>query len=78
MWQKRIGVQHVASPVVADGRIYFLSEEGEAPVIEAGPVFQLIARNALHERCFAPYAASQGNLFVRAEKNLYCIGKVQQ
>jgi outer membrane protein assembly factor BamB len=78
VWQNRIGGQHAASPIVADGRIYFLSDEGEATVIQAGPEFQLIARNALHERCFASYAVSQGNLFIRAEKNLYCIGKVQQ
>jgi outer membrane protein assembly factor BamB len=77
VWQQRISGQYAASPIVADGRIYFLSEDGEATVIEAGPVFKLIAHNALHERCFASYAVSQGNIFVRTEKNLYCIGKVQ-
>jgi outer membrane protein assembly factor BamB len=77
VWQKRIGGPYGASPIVADGRIYFLSEAGEGTVIAARPEYQLIANNALHERCFASYAVSQGNLFIRAEKNLSCIGKIQ-
>ncbi len=75
LWKQRIGGTHSASPVVADGKVYFLSEEGEATVIEAGAEFKLIAKNRIPEKCQASYAVSGGQIFIRTEKNLYCIGK---
>ena len=75
VWQERIGGKHSSSPVYADGKIYFLSErDGESAIIEAGPEFKLIARNKINEKCKASAAFSQGNLFVRTEKNLIRIG----
>ena len=75
VWQERIGGNHSASPVLADGKIYFLSEAGETTVIAAAPSFQIVAKSALGEKCQASIAISQGNLFIRSEKNLYRIGK---
>jgi len=74
VWEERIGGNHCASPVYADGKIYFLSEAGETTVIEAGPHFKEIARNKLEEKCQASIAVSGGRLFIRSEKNLFCIG----
>ena len=75
VWQERVGGNHSASPVYAAGRIYFLSEAGETVVINAGPKFEILSRNSLNEKCQASIAASQGQLFIRGEKNLYCIGQ---
>lgn len=75
VWQERIGGNHSASPVYGDGKIYFLSEQGETTVIAAGDKFEEIARNALHEKCQASIAISQGQLFIRTASNLDCIGK---
>jgi len=72
--QKRIGGRHCASPVLADGRIYFLSESGETVVMKAGPQLEIVARNTIEEKCQASIAVSQGHLFIRSEKHLYCIG----
>jgi outer membrane protein assembly factor BamB len=75
VWQKRIGGEHSASPVHADGLIYFLSEtEGESVVIEAGPKYKEVARNRVGEMCKASMAVSQGNLFIRSDRHLFCIG----
>jgi len=74
VWQERIGGNHSASPVYADGKIYFLSEAGETTVIEAGPKFRILARNSIGEKCQASFAVSGRRLLIRAEKNLYCIG----
>ena len=74
VWQERIGGNHSASPVLADGRIYFLSEAGETTVINASPDFHVIAKSSISEKCQASMAVSQGNIFIRSEKNLYCIG----
>ena len=74
IYEERVGGNFCASPVYADGRIYLLSEEGVTTVIAAGPEFKILARNPLDEKCQASTAASQGHLFIRGEKNLYCIG----
>lgn len=75
VWEERIGGNYSASPVYAEGKIYFLSESGETTIIEAGPRFKEVARNKLAERCQASMAVSGGRLFIRSEKNLFCVGK---
>jgi outer membrane protein assembly factor BamB len=75
VYQERLGGNYSASPVFADGRIYFLSETGESVVIAPGPEFKILARNPLNEKCQASMAVSQGNLFIRTARHLYCIGK---
>jgi outer membrane protein assembly factor BamB len=74
VWQERVGGNFSASPVAAEGRIYFVSDEGETTIIEAGPAFKVLARNPLGEKVQASPAMSQGQLFIRTEKNLVCIG----
>jgi outer membrane protein assembly factor BamB len=72
-WQKRLGGNYSASPVDADGRIYFQSEEGNGVVIRAGKRFELLARNPLEERTLASYAVADEALFIRTEEHLYRI-----
>jgi outer membrane protein assembly factor BamB len=77
VWQERIGGNHSASPIHADGKIYFLSEGGETTVIAARSEFKVLAKNPLDERCQASLAPAGGQLFIRTEKNLYCIGSAR-
>jgi outer membrane protein assembly factor BamB len=74
VWRHRIGGRHSPSPVYADGRIYFLSEEGETVVIEPGDSYKELARNSIGGLCRASIAVSQGNLFIRNDEALFCIG----
>ena len=74
VWQERVGGNFGASPVVAEGRIYFVGDNGETAVVEAGPEFKVLARNPLGEKVQASPALSQGQVFIRTEKNLFCIG----
>ena len=75
VWQQRIGGVFTASPVVADGKVYFLSEGGETVVLEAGRNPRVIARNKLDARQLASPAISGGRLFIRSDNVLYAIGK---
>jgi outer membrane protein assembly factor BamB len=70
-WQVRIGGNHSASPIYADGRIYFLSEEGESVVIASGKLFKALARNQLDGQTLASMAVSGGSIFVRSRTHLY-------
>lgn len=66
-----------ASPVVADGRIYYVSREHGAYVLSAGPKFELLAQNRIEDdktMFNGSPAVSSGRLFLRSDKYLYCIG----
>ena len=65
---------YTASPVAADGKIYFVSESGEITVVQAGPDFELIAKNEMDETCMATPAISDGMIFIRTQHHLYGIG----
>lgn len=73
IWQERVGGNFSASPLVAEGRIYFLGDDGETTVIEAGPEFKVLAKNALGEKCQASPAISQKRIFIRTAGNLFCL-----
>jgi outer membrane protein assembly factor BamB len=62
-----------ASAVAANEKIYFTSEEGTVYVIKAGPVFELLAENALGETAMATPAISEGVLFFRTKGHLVAV-----
>jgi outer membrane protein assembly factor BamB len=63
-----------ASPVVAGGRVYVVSEDGVTTVFEAGPEFKVLAENDLADYTLSSPAVSDGQIFLRTTKHLYCIG----
>jgi outer membrane protein assembly factor BamB len=67
-----------ASPVVGDGKVYVTSEDGVTTVIEAGPNFKILAENDLAGYTLSTPALSDGQIFIRTDKCLYCIGKRQR
>jgi len=74
VWQSRTEGIFSASPVAGDGKIYLLSETGETIVLKAGREYQVLATNDLGERMVASPAISQGQIFIRTDSNLFCIG----
>ena len=72
-WQERLGGNYSASPIFADGRIYFQNEEGIGVVIKPGKTFEKLAENPLGERTLASYAVTDGALFIRSQEHLYRI-----
>lgn len=71
-WQGRIGGDHSASPILAVGRLYFSSEQGEVAVVKAGDALEVLARNSLGDTIQASPAASQGRLLIRTARALHC------
>ena len=70
-WQMRLNGNYSASPIYADGRIYFLSEEGESVVIAPGKEFKALAQNQLDGPTLASMAVSNGSIFIRSQTHLY-------
>jgi hypothetical protein len=62
--------------VYADGRLYFLSEEGVATVIAPGREFRRLATNRLDGSTLASMAVSSGSIFVRTDGHLYRIAEI--
>jgi len=77
LWQERMG-EHHASLVSAEGLVYFLNDDGVMNVVRPGPAFARVAQNELGEQTFASPAISQGQIFLRGEKHLFCIGALAQ
>ena len=70
------GSTDYASPIIADGKLYFITRSGETYVFEAGKEFKQLAVNRLtaeQEEFSATPAASAGDLFIRSSKHLYCV-----
>jgi outer membrane protein assembly factor BamB len=76
VYKERLGGEsYTSSPVAADGRLYFTSEQGEVRVVKAGPEFQLLAVNELADVCMATPAISGGTLLVRSQHFLFALGR---
>jgi outer membrane protein assembly factor BamB len=76
LYQQRIAPESggfSASPVAADGRLYFPSEDGIVYVVRAGRTFDLLARNDMREMCLATPAVSGDLLLVRTRTHIYAL-----
>ncbi len=71
VWTGRIGGTHSASPVAADGRVYFFDEEGKTTVIDAGRTFKVLAENQLGDGFMASPAIAGKAFYLRSRTHLY-------
>lgn len=74
-WRERLGGNYSASPVYADGRIYFQSEEGQTTVVAPGREFRVLGKSELDGATLASMAVAHGSLFLRTQTHLYRIGQ---
>lgn len=73
-WQERLGKSYSTSLITAGGLVYLVADDGVTKVIKPGKELEVVAENELGEYSFASPAISQGNIYIRGEKHLYCIG----
>jgi outer membrane protein assembly factor BamB len=67
------GATFTASPWAYNGKVFALSEDGVTYVIEAGPTYKLIGKNALDEMSLASPAIAGSRLLIRTASHLYAI-----
>lgn len=63
-----------SSMLLADGKIYVPNQSGDVFVLRAAPKFEVLATNSVSESTNASLAASDGELFLRTDNALWCIG----
>lgn len=71
VWQQRIGGEYSASPVYADGKLWFFSEDGKTTVIKPGRTFEQLAENKLDEGFLASPAIAGKAFYLRTRTHLY-------
>ncbi|MCI0601622.1 ankyrin repeat domain-containing protein [bacterium] len=80
IYQQRLGGKgssyaFTASPVAADGKLYFTSEDGEIFVVKAGPTYEVLSVNKMGEVILATPAISQKTFIVRTLNHVYGISE---
>jgi outer membrane protein assembly factor BamB len=89
MWKQKFGATNPAqsaSPVYANGNIYFTAENGQTLVIKSNPeTFESVATNRLGDESFASMALCGNQIFTRVaqfdaagenrQEWLYCLGE---
>jgi len=73
-WQEKLGKHH-ASPVLVDGLVFFINDEGQVNVIRPGEKFERVAQYEMGESCYASPAISDGQVFLRGFEHLFCFGR---
>jgi len=74
-WEHDFGNPVYSSPMLAEGRIYLMDKKGTLYIFTAGKEFSMISVCPLGEGSFCTPAFTDGHIYIRADKNLYCIGK---
>lgn len=74
-WQKRLAGHYSGSLLSSNGLVYFIDDDGVTKVVKPGPELEVVATNELGDACFASPAACDGQLFIRGDAYLWCIGK---
>lgn len=77
LWRERIaetGSRYFASPVAGDGKVFLVSENGQASVVKAGRVFSRLSLNDLGEDCYATPALCGKFLLIRTLHTLWAFG----
>lgn len=79
VWEERMK-EHHASLASAEGNVYFINDFGTLRVVHPDETYQLVSESELGEKVFASPALSEGQIFIRGEKTLFCLGtrKVEQ
>lgn len=73
-WQERLFTANVkVSPVAGDGKVYFMSGQGNCAVVKASSKFEILATNELNETTLSTPAISHGQLFIRTDGGLYAV-----
>ncbi|WP_395718859.1 PQQ-binding-like beta-propeller repeat protein [Prosthecobacter sp.] len=73
-WEERLR-EHHASLTSAEGRVYFVNDFGILRAVQPDKTYKLLAESELKEKVFASPAMSEGQIFIRTDKSLVCLGK---
>ena len=76
VWGERLpGGTNWSSVLLADGLCYTITQQGDCLIFKADPKFELVTTNSLGEQSNSSIVPSDGQLFIRTYRHLWCIGQ---
>ena len=80
VWEERLNgpgakADNWSSLVLAEDNLYAINQSGDGLVFKANPQFQVVSTDPLGELTRSSIAVSDGQLFIRTYKGLWCIGQ---
>jgi outer membrane protein assembly factor BamB len=84
VWAERLtgtGARNASwsSPVLAGERLYAANQNADVFVLRASPKFECLATNSIGgETMNASLAVSDGDIFIRTDKHLWCVGETKK
>jgi outer membrane protein assembly factor BamB len=73
VWMERVGGAYSGSPILIDGRIYCVSEEGEVAVIDASPTYHFYGFSPLGDLSYSTPSVGNGRLYIKGWHRLACL-----
>ncbi|HOU30313.1 MAG TPA: PQQ-binding-like beta-propeller repeat protein [Bacteroidales bacterium] len=73
LWENYFNSSFYASPIVAGGMVYFLDRDGVMHIVKASATYELVSESSIGEDTDSTPAFSEKKIYIRGEKNLYCI-----
>ena len=78
VWEHEFNMDVHASPSLAGDQLYLISVTGTLVVADVRTEFREVWRQEFGEKVSASPAFAGGRIFVRGEKQLFCIGRVEK
>jgi outer membrane protein assembly factor BamB len=75
LWQKDFDNGFYSSPILVDNKIYLIDREGITHIFKVSNQYESVGESALGEKVVSTPAFMDGRIYIRADKNLYCIGQ---
>ena len=73
IFQERLGGSYSASPILANGHLYFCDQKGTVTVIKPGKELDVVSKNKMADGFMSSPAVSDNALYLRSKTHLYRI-----
>ena len=74
-WEKELNNTVFSSPVIAENKVYLMDRTGIMHIFKVDKEYTSLGEPKLEERSACTPAFSNGRIYLRGDKNLFCIGK---
>jgi outer membrane protein assembly factor BamB len=75
VWEQDFGTTLYSSPMIVDGKIYIMGNNGVMHIMKADRTGTVISEAELGESSYAIPAFAEGRIYIRGDESLYCIGE---
>ncbi len=75
LWEQEFQEGFYSSPILVDNKIYLIDKKGVTHIFKPDKEYVSIGKASLGEGVVSTPGFADGRIYIRTDKNLYCIGK---